>query len=487
MSKNNVHTTITGDSKGFQNAMNAATVSASNFNTALEAVNNQSMVTSSKFAELGAQVASVGNKVQSLSSCISESITSTTPALQQMITLLGAANNQAVAPAPTESFASEVIQSIEELIALKNSIENLMNEINQLPEFYDSLKDTVDNCKELFNTLKEDAQPAIQEVKEWFDKLKQSQLFVKLETIAVSVVTALWQGVCTMATIVTTALGAAFAFLSSPIGLIILGIVALIAVGIWLINNWEEVQAFAITVWNGIMGILQGFCNFIINIFASAWNLVFGMISGLLNSFFSTISGIWDNIKRIFMGVIDFVTGIFTGNWSKAWQGITDIFGGIFGGIAAIAKAPINAIISLINGAIEALNKVQVTIPDWVPFVGGQHWGLNIPKIPQLLHGTVNWQGGFAFMNEGGRGELTYLPNGSQVIPHDISVKYAKEAARANTTAGTIDLQGILEGVSIYIDNSTNVDGTSLLEKSAQYTIRKMGNQYRAMLSKKGV
>ena len=35
-------------------------------------------------------------------------------------------------------------------------------------------------------------------------------------------------------------------------------------------------------------------------------------------------------------------------------------------------------------------------------------------------------------MNEGGRGELTYLPNGSQVIPHDISVKYAKESARAN-------------------------------------------------------
>jgi phage-related protein len=50
-------------------------------------------------------------------------------------------------------------------------------------------------------------------------------------------------------------------------------------------------------------------------------------------------------------------------------------------------------------------------------------------------------------MNEGGRGELTYLPNGSQVIPHDISVQYAKEAARQsrtteNNTATTIVRQG---------------------------------------------
>ena len=63
-------------------------------------------------------------------------------------------------------------------------------------------------------------------------------------------------------------------------------------------------------------------------------------------------------------------------------------------------------------------------------------------------------------MNEGGRGELTYLPNGAQVIPHDISVKYAKEAARANTYADTVDLTGVLEGLVIQIINNTMVDGT---------------------------
>ena len=46
-------------------------------------------------------------------------------------------------------------------------------------------------------------------------------------------------------------------------------------------------------------------------------------------------------------------------------------------------------------------------------------------------------------MNEGGRGELTYLPNGSQVIPHDISVKYAKEAARSNTSSNYLDVNAL--------------------------------------------
>lgn len=88
-------------------------------------------------------------------------------------------------------------------------------------------------------------------------------------------------------------------------------------------------------------------------------------------------------------------------------------------------KGFVNGVIGGINAAIGIINKIP---------------GVSIGTIPQLAGGTTNWQGGFAYMNEGGRGELTYLPNGSQVIPHDISVKYAKEAARSNTAAASLDL-----------------------------------------------
>ena len=52
-------------------------------------------------------------------------------------------------------------------------------------------------------------------------------------------------------------------------------------------------------------------------------------------------------------------------------------------------KGPLNGIIGLINGAIGALNSLSVTIPDWVPLVGGQTFGLNLPTIPQLAQGGI--------------------------------------------------------------------------------------------------
>ncbi|MEG1463197.1 MAG: hypothetical protein RSC48_08795, partial [Anaerorhabdus sp.] len=95
------------------------------------------------------------------------------------------------------------------------------------------------------------------------------------------------------------------------------------------------------------------------------------------------------------------------------------------------------------------------------------------------------WQGGFARMNEGGRGELTYLPNGSQIIPHDISMRYAKETARTYNSS-SIYQGDTLDGVTILIEHSTIVDSKAIVEKACKYTLKKIGNNYKAVLSAKG-
>lgn len=155
----------------------------------------------------------------------------------------------------------------------------------------------------------------------------------------------------------------------------------------------------------------------------------FEMIKEVVSVIFTSIGNMWNNsLKPIFTGIIDFLSGVFTGNWSKAWEGLVSIVSGIFGGIVEIVKAPINGVISLINGFLRGLNRIKV--PDWVPGVGGR--GINIPTIPYLYRGTDDWAGGFARMNEGGRGELVNLPGGTQVIPHDVSMRYARESARQN-------------------------------------------------------
>lgn len=113
----------------------------------------------------------------------------------------------------------------------------------------------------------------------------------------------------------------------------------------------------------------------------------------------------WENVKAIFANIIDFVQNVFAGNWSAAWDNIVAIFGNVFGMIVNLAKAPINGVISAINWVLEKINSISVTIPDWVPGVGGKTLGFNIPTIPALAAGGIATAPTLAQIGEGGEPE----------------------------------------------------------------------------------
>lgn len=139
----------------------------------------------------------------------------------------------------------------------------------------------------------------------------------------------------------------------------------------------------------GIISIFQGLGSFVGNIFATDWSKNFGVMGHVLNAWLDTIKGIFEALKRVFTGVLQFIVGVFTGNWGKAWEGVKNIFGGIFDGIAALVKQPLNAVIRVINGAIDGINSVGFDVPDWVPFIGGKKFRVSVPKMQLLAHGGI--------------------------------------------------------------------------------------------------
>lgn len=188
------------------------------------------------------------------------------------------------------------------------------------------------------------------------------------------------------ATIATWALNGAIAFLTSPITIAVAAIAGLVAGVIWLYNNWdiakEKVIAFGEKtgeIWNNIAGWITGAIDFI--------GQYFPFFGAYLDGWWQSIQAAVENVKAIFAGVIDFISNIFAGNWSAAWQNVIDIFGNIFGMLGNIAKAPINGVISIVNKAIEGINSIGFDIPDWVPIIGGQKFALNIPSMPMLATG----------------------------------------------------------------------------------------------------
>ena len=153
-------------------------------------------------------------------------------------------------------------------------------------------------------------------------------------------------------------------------------------------------------------------------------------------------------------------------DWSELGRQMMNL---LVDGLKAVANLAIGGINLLIDGV------------NCIP-------GFNIPQIPYLAHGTENWQGGFARMNEGGRGELVNLPDGTQVIPHDLSRQYAKEAARMNSGGYAVSIDYVAIGnavaeamAGVDMHTTLELDGKAVADVTTPYIDKNLG--HRAQLS----
>lgn len=128
------------------------------------------------------------------------------------------------------------------------------------------------------------------------------------------------------------------------------------------------------------------------------------LISGWADALGTILIPIIDTLVAVLGGLITFLTGVFTGDWEKAWQGVQDIFSGLWNGILDIGKGVINGMIDLINGFLGGLNEVGNFVAD----VTGGAVDFNIGKIPHLAEGATvlpRRGGTLAVLAEAGRAE----------------------------------------------------------------------------------
>jgi phage-related protein len=110
-----------------------------------------------------------------------------------------------------------------------------------------------------------------------------------------------------------------------------------------------------------------------------------------------TLHAIGDGFNWVVGNIITPVGNTITGIINNIGKTVRDVFNGIpgffrsaFESALGVIRGPVNGIIGLINGAIRGINGLHVAIPDWVPIVGGQTFGLHIPTIPMLARGSNN-------------------------------------------------------------------------------------------------
>ena len=140
-----------------------------------------------------------------------------------------------------------------------------------------------------------------------------------------------------------------------PMTAIVVAIGAIIGIIIVCIRHWDEIKAVAIACWNKIK---------------EAWNKAGDWfhknVTEPVGNFFS---GLWDGIKGAFTKAFDFIKKAFKG-YVNGWITMVESF--------------INFFIKGINVLVRGINKLSFNVPDWVPGIGGNKLGFNIPQVPQV-------------------------------------------------------------------------------------------------------
>lgn len=178
------------------------------------------------------------------------------------------------------------------------------------------------------------------------------------------------------------------------------------------------------------------------------------IFANVLGTALQSVANIVSSVMQIFQGLIDFITGVFTGNWSQAWEGVKAIFSGVFSGLGEIFKAPFRVIVSVINTVISGLNKLKV--PDWVPGIGGK--GINIPKIPEFAKGTNRTPSTF-IAGENGPELITNAPGRKVFTAAQTGQIFNNMAGAANVdTANNVNAgMGGAGTITIHVTNSPSV------------------------------
>jgi phage-related protein len=191
-----------------------------------------------------------------------------------------------------------------------------------------------------------------------------------------------------------------------------------------IVNSLAEIGNNILILYNQYMlPVIQWFQNEI-------YPIIVRVVSGIVDTVGDVISAVAQVVRGVMTtinGLVNFITGVFTGDWEKAWNGVKEIFRGIWMQLSGIAKLPLNTLIGTINNflsaigsglnsVINAINGISITIPSWVPKYGGKSFGanldtVNIPQIPKLAEGGIVDRATLAMIGERGREAVVPLEN----------------------------------------------------------------------------
>lgn len=310
---------------------------------------------------------------------------------------------------------------------------------------------------------------------------------------AIVLLTPLFTALSALAVVLGTTIGAIVA----PILLVIGAIALLIAAGVAIYKNWDEIKAFFSETWDAIkekaVEVFESLGEFFSNLwesikeaasiaweaikefFATAWegikevfSLALQSITDLLAEFWGVIgegvttvwegiktyfSGVWELIKNIFVGAFLILLQLITGQWQAAWDSTVQIWENIKGalsdmweGIKLVFSGALEAVKSFVSTAWENMKSITSSAFDTVKSTISNAWDSVKNTFTNTLDTLVRTiTNKFVLMRAAVRDKMEEIKTKIKDIWEDVEAFFSGIDLAAT---GSDIIQGLINGVN---------------------------------------
>lgn len=275
---------------------------------------------------------------------------------------------------------------------LNKIAEKIPSIIEKFVQFKDSISDAKDKILEFVETWS----PLIAGIAAAVTAYGAYAIALGIKSAAETIAIGIMYGL----TAATTALGTVMAFITSPIGLVVIAIGALVAIGVLLYKNWDTVKKYASITWNGIKVIISGVVNIIKTVVVMVFNVIKSVIIDVFNVIKSVTSSVWNGIKAIISGVVNVLRSIISSVFNaikslivSIWNSIKNSTSSVWNGIKSVVSSVVNAVRSVITSVFSSIKSVVSRVWNSIKSVTSSVWNSirsSVSSVVNSIRSTVS-------------------------------------------------------------------------------------------------
>ena len=173
-----------------------------------------------------------------------------------------------------------------------------------------------------------------------------------------------------------TSFGAVIGGISAPVVAVIAVVAALVAAFVHLWRTNEDFRNKITAIWEQIKSIFSGFCQGIVDrinalgfdfkniteVIKAVWDGLCKFLKPIFEGQFQQIANTFKAVTDIILSILDIFVGIFTGDWSRVWDGIKGIFAAVWNFIKDTLKNALNMICGIFGTDLGEVKEFWVNV-----------------------------------------------------------------------------------------------------------------------------